>query len=176
MSRRSLVIPLVAAIAFALAACGGSPDEPVSQPVDPTNDSGLPAAGDDPAAGGAREALPPRRTVHEDARDTSPRAFEEALYDETDDSFHVIYTTGVEPCYVLGAVEVVEESDQVTVTLLEGYLPDEHGESPVCIEIAERVSASVPLDGPFDDRTLIDGATGEEVPVSVIKAGDAPSS
>lgn len=171
MLRRSLLVPL---LAIALTACGGSttdPDQAAEAPTSP----GLPAA-DDGAAGGSYMALPPMRAVDESAQDASPRSFQEALYDETDDSFHVIYETGVEPCYVLADVEVIEEDDQITVTLLEGHVPDENGEAPVCIEIAERVSTPVDLEQPFADRTLIDGATGEEVPVSVIKAGDAPTS
>lgn len=172
MLRRSLVAPL---LAIALTACGGSTasdDSATEVPDSP----GLPADDDGGAAGGSYEALPPKREVDEAAVDASPRSFQEALYDETDDSLHVIYETGVEPCYVLADVEVVEEDDRITVTLHEGHVPDENGEAPVCIEIAERVSTPVELSEALDDRTLIDGATGEEVPVSVIKAGDAPSS
>lgn len=170
MLRRSLLVPL---LAIALTACGFSTSSDEQSGEAP--DSGLPAA-DDGAAGGSHMALPPMRTVNGDAQDASPRSFQEARYDETDDSFHVIYETGVEPCYVLADVEVVEEDDRITVTLLEGHVPDENGDAPVCIEIAERVSTPVDLEEPFGDRTLIDGATGEEVPVSVIDAGDAPSS
>lgn len=171
MLRRSILVPLLAIV---LAACGASPG-PSGASGDTPTAPGLPTAGDD-AAGGSHLALPPARSVDEDARDPSPRPFQEALFDETDDSFHVIYETGVEPCYVLAAVEVVGGSEQVTVTLLEGHLPDENGDAPVCIEIAERVSTPVTLEAPLDGRAVIDGATGEQIPVSTITADDAASS
>lgn len=173
MSPRTALLPL---LLLALAACGGAVDGPVTSPTGPATGPGSPTAGADDPAGGARLALPPRRAVHDDVAEPAPRSFEEALWDETDDSLHVIYTTGVEPCYVLAGVEVEEDADQVTVTLSEGYLPDEDGEPPVCIQVAERVSTPVPLTNPLDGRTVVDGATGEPVPVSVIDAADAPSS
>ena len=171
MLRRSLFLSL---LAIALAACGFSTSSGEQSGEVPTS-PGLPPA-DDAAAGGTYLALPPMRAVHEDARDAAPRSFREARYDETDDSFHVLYETGVEPCYVLAGVEVVEEAEQVTVTLLEGHLPDENGDAPVCIEIAESVSTPVALDAALDGRTVIDGATGEAVPVTTISADDAASS
>lgn len=179
MLRRAIPIPLLAiALALALAACGGGAgsDDTTGEA---TTAPGLPPADDSAAggaAGGTQLALPPARAVHEDARDLAPRSFERARYDETDGSLHVIWTTGVEPCYVLGGIEIEQGPEQVTVTLLEGWLPDENGEQPMCIQIAEEASTPVPLEAPLDGRALIDGATGDPVPVDVITAEDAPSS
>lgn len=177
MLRRALPAPLLA-IALALAACGGGVDSNDTT-SEATTDPGLPPA-DDSAAGGAAGgtylALPPTRAAQEDVRDLAPRSFERARYDETDGTLYVMWSTGVEPCYVLGGIELEQGTDQVTVTLLEGWLPDENGEQPVCIEIAEQVSTPVPLEAHLDGRAVIDGATGEPVPVEVITAEDAPSS
>lgn len=171
MRSRSLLLLLL--LALALTACGFSVDSGQASGQE-TSAPGPPGTED--AAGGSHLALPPMRAVQEGAQDGAPRPFERARYDETDGSLHVIWMTGVEPCYVLAGVDVVEDADQVSVTLSEGWLPDENGEAPVCIEIAEEVSTPIALDDPLDGRTLIDGATGEPVPVEVITAGDAASS
>lgn len=165
-------------LAIVMSACGVSVDaDQASSPA--TGAPGLPTA-DDGGAGGddgaTHLALPPMRAVHEDARDAQPRPFERARYDETDGSLHVIWMTGVEPCYVLAGLEVDQDAEQVTVTLLEGWLPDESGEAPTCIEIAEEASTPVGLEAPLDGRTLVDGATGEPVPVDVITEDGAASS
>lgn len=176
MLRRTIPIVL---LVLAASACGFSAesdelagDEVTGAPALPPPDDS--AAGG--AAGGSQLALPPTRPVREGVNDLRPRPFESARYDETDGSLHVIYMTGVEPCYVLGGIELEQDEDQITVTLLEGWLPDENGEQPMCIEIAEQVSTPVPLEAPLDGRSVIDGATGEPVPVEVVAAEDAPSS
>ena len=177
MLRRT--IPLLALLALAGTACGFSVEsgeasgEVTAAPGLPVADDGGAAGGG--AAGGTQLTLPPMRAVHEQVNDATPRPFESARYDETDGSLHVIWTTGVEPCYVLAGIEVVQEPEQVTVTLLEGWLPDENGEAPVCIEIAEQASTPIPLEAPLDGRTLVDGASGDPVPVDVITAEDAAS-
>ncbi|MFO7960029.1 MAG: hypothetical protein R6U94_03670 [Nitriliruptoraceae bacterium] len=176
-------LPSSLVLVLALAGCGGaaqptdaasqapmSDDAPADQPMD-SGDGGsvLPSSDDD---GATRLALPEAREVHDGVRDASPRPFERARSDETDGSLHVIYWSGVEPCSVLGHIEVDATADQVTVTLLEGYLPED-GHAPTCIEIAEEVSAQIPLDGLLDGRVLVDGATDEPVPVDIIKVSDA---
>ncbi len=179
MKSLSLLLVLV----VALAGCGGAAqttdtasqapvggDADPDQPVASGDDGSVLPSSDD--GGATRLALPDAREVRDGVREASPRPFERARSDETDGSLHVIYRSGVEPCAALGHIEVDATANQVTVTLLEGYLPDE-GQAPTCIEIAEEVSVRVPLDGPLEGRTLVDGATGEPVPVDVIKMGDA---
>lgn len=135
---------------------GVGPDAPTSAPGDPNGDMPV---------------IPEPRSVREGAVDVRPRPFEEAVLDRRDGQLHVVWWTGVEPCNVLAELEVEERADRVIVTVHEGQLLDADGEPPVCIEIAERASAPVPLDAPLGDRALVDGATGEEVPVSEISAG-----
>lgn len=160
MSNRTLPVAFVLFLLamFGLAGCGAQSDE---QP--PADDSGT------------RLTLPERREIRDGVVDAKSRPFMRAHNDETDSSLHVIYVTGVEPCAVLGDIVVEEGADEVVVTLMEGYLPAEDGQPPICIEIAEDVSARVPLDRPLGDRSLVDGATGDTVPVDVVKAGDAPA-
>lgn len=71
-----------------------------------------------------------------------------------DDTLRIHYTTGVEPCYVLDHVDVVESEESVTVTLFEGS-----GEGDVaCIEIARFVYTDVDLSAPLADRSVVDGS------------------
>lgn len=142
------------------------PDQPVASGDD---GSVLPSTDD---GGATRSVLPDARAVRDGVRHAAPRPFERARSEETDGRLHVLYFSGVEPCAVLGRIEVDATAEQITVTLVEGYLPDD-GRAPTCIEIAEEVSARVPLDGPLDGRALIDGATGAPVPVDAIKMSDA---
>ncbi|MFP4310722.1 MAG: hypothetical protein ACLFS9_01905 [Nitriliruptoraceae bacterium] len=127
-------------------------------------------------AGATQLALPPARPVRDGVQDLTPRPFDRARWDETEGGLHVTYWTGVEPCAVLGGIEVDVSADVVTVTLLEGFLPDDDGRSPTCIEVAEEVSARVPLDQGLGDKSLVDGATGDPVPLDVIRMSDAASS
>lgn len=190
MVRLPGVLTLV--VALVLVACGGagsaqparqgpSADQPdPDQPHPDRADRDRPVSNDDPPsksdAGSARMALPEARQVHHGVRDAAARPFERSVSDETDGSLHIIYWTGVEPCAVLGGIEVVARPDVVTVTLMEGHLPADDGESPVCIEIAQEASAPVPVDEPIGDRVLIDGWTGEPVPVERIEMSQAASS
>lgn len=172
-------LSLLLVFVLALVGCGGTAqttDTASQAPVGGEADPDQPVVSDDDGSvlrssddGGATQlALPDAREVRDGVRDTSPRPFERARSDETDDSLHVIYRTGAEPCAALGHIEIDATADQVTITLLEGYLPD-NGQAPTCIEIAEEVSVPIPLDGPLDGRTLLDGTTGQPVPVDVIK-------
>lgn len=176
-------LSLLLVLLLALAGCGGAvqttdtasqapvgDDADPDQPVASGDDGSVMPSSDD--GGATRLVLPDAREVRDGVRDAAPRPFERARSDETDGSLHVIYWSGVEPCATLGRIEVDATADRVTVSLLEGYLPDD-GRAPNCIEIAEQVSVLVPLDGPLDGRTLLDGATGEPVPVDVIKMSDA---
>lgn len=180
-------LPVLLILALALAGCGGAvqtTDTASQVPADGDGDLDQPvASGDDGTAmpssddgGATRLTLPEAREVRDGVQELSPRPFERARSDETDGSLHVIYWSGVQPCHVLGDIEVETAGDQVTVTLLEGHLPDDDGQQPTCIELAEEVSARIPLDEALGGRTLVDGATGEPVPLDVIKMSDVAAS
>ena len=68
------------------------------------------------------------------------------------------WSGGVEPCYVLDRVEVVETTEEVTITLFEGSDPAQP--DAVCIEIALTKATEVTLSAPLGDRVLVDGAAG----------------
>mgnify|MGYP000651517446 CR=1 FL=1 len=69
---------------------------------------------------------------------------------------YVSYYSGVEPCYVLDRIDVVERETKVTVTLWEGRAPG--SEDVACIEIAELKTTVIQLEEPLGDRKLLDGA------------------
>jgi hypothetical protein len=63
---------------------------------------------------------------------------------------------GVEPCYVLGRVDVTETAERVTVTLWTGSGPGSAGMA--CIQMAAYYEVVVQLQAPLGTRTVIDGA------------------
>ena len=71
-------------------------------------------------------------------------------------SVAIDFWSGVEPCAVLGRVDVDYGPNAVTITLLEGHL--DVGEDVVCIEIAVLKQTVVQLDEPLGDREIVDGA------------------
>ncbi len=79
-------------------------------------------------------------------------------YVSPDDSRVIVvdYWSGIEPCYVLDHIEVVETGDSVTITLLEGS--DPAAGDAVCIEIGVFKRALITLDEPLGDRRIVDGA------------------
>lgn len=156
---------LAAGAVLLLAAACVSPDTPVSTGELPAHEQ---PAGDDPV-GGAMLALPPARAVHDNVENLQPRSFESALHDETDDSFHVLFWAGREPCYALGDVEVVETADAITVTLYEGNM---RGDDIACPDDAQHASVPIVLELPVGDRVLVDGSTGQEIPIDFIRPGD----
>jgi hypothetical protein len=171
------LLALLLTVSMLAAACGQDvpPDTPDTPPA---SEAPEPEPEPEPAPPGATyPALPSEiREIQPDVVDAQPRPFERARTDETDGSLWVAYWTGVEPCYVLGAIEVDASDDRVTVTLHEGHVPDADGEPPVCIMLAVEVAVRIPMDAPLGDRILIDGATGDEVPVERITIEDAPAS
>lgn len=170
MSRRLLLATLVT-LALLVAACGRS-DEPSAGVDDPAPAPQTDGDAGTDAAGGTRPALPPIRDIRPDVVQPRPRGFDSALYDETDESLHVLFTSGREPCAALADVEVVEDAEHVTVTLHEGHGA---GSDVDCPDDAQPAAARVELTTPLADRELVDGTTGEPVPVDRIRAGDAPA-
>lgn len=148
----------VAALAAGLVACGAGPDSPVVAPPTGATDTTPPAAPTaaptvHPPAGGCAEGAevvaPQPGTL-----EPRPRPFEAYCVDADDRTLTVVWTSGVEPCYVLDRVEVRSEPDRVVVTLWEGA-----GAADVaCIEIAVRKAVVVELPGPLDGRRVVDGS------------------
>lgn len=66
----------------------------------------------------------------------------------------VTFWSGVEECYGVSDVEVEETDASVTVTILEGRVP----EAEVCIEVAVKKAIDVGLSEPVGGRDIVDGA------------------
>ena len=66
----------------------------------------------------------------------------------------VRFWAGVEPCTVLGKVDVVESADKVTVTLWTGTT----NSLILCTALAQYFETIVPLSAPLGARVVIDGA------------------
>lgn len=63
---------------------------------------------------------------------------------------------GIEPCSVLGRVDVVEAADKVTITLWTGTGPGAANQA--CIAIAQQKETLVALAAPLGARAIVDGA------------------
>jgi hypothetical protein len=84
------------------------------------------------------------------------RPFDSATVDADGVTVAIDFVSGVEPCYVLDRVEVVESEETVTITLYEGHDPS--AGDVACIEIAVFKRTVVMLDAPIGDREIVDGA------------------
>ena len=62
----------------------------------------------------------------------------------------------MEPCYVLGRVDVAETAEKVTITLWTGQGPGTAGMA--CIQMAAYYEVIVQLQAPLGTRPVIDGA------------------
>ena len=82
----------------------------------------------------------------------------------TDEKLELRFYNGVPECYGVDRVEVEETDADVTVTVFTGGLPTD--EPVACVELAVLQATAVTLEAPLGDRTLIDGSTGNAVPVS----------
>ena len=71
-------------------------------------------------------------------------------------SVAVRFWNGVEPCYVLGRVDVTETAEKVTITLWTGLGPGAAGTA--CIQMAAYYEVIVPLQAPLGTRAVVDGA------------------
>lgn len=87
--------------------------------------------------------------------DARPRPFDSATVDPDGVTVSIDFVSGVEPCYVLDHVDVVEGPDEVTITLFEGH--DPAAGQVACIEIGVFKRTIVTLSGPIGDRPIVDG-------------------
>jgi hypothetical protein len=88
--------------------------------------------------------------------DVRPRPFDSASVGADGVTIRIDFVSGVEPCYVLDHVDVVEGDDAVTITLYEGHDPS--AGDVACIEIGVFKRTSVTLSAPIGDREIVDGA------------------
>jgi len=84
------------------------------------------------------------------------RPFDSASVDTDGVTVTIDFVSGVEPCYVLDRVDVVEGADDVTITLYEGHDPS--AGDVACIEIGVLKRTIVTLGTPLGDREIVDGA------------------
>lgn len=98
------------------------------------------------------ESITPRAGM----ADVHPVPFESAAPEGDGTTVRVVWWSGVEPCYVLDHVDVVETAASVTITLYEGR--DPAAQDVACIELAVQKSTHVQLEDPLGNRQLIDGA------------------
>ena len=124
-----------------------APDTPVSTVVRPPAPSTTV-----PAPGGGQ---PKRVQPVAGATDLRRQPFQSAAPAGAS-SLAVRFWSGVEPCYVLGRVDVSESADKVTVTLWTGSGPGTAGMA--CIQMAGYYEVIVQLQGPLGGRTIVDGA------------------
>lgn len=123
-----------------------APDTPVSTIVPPTT----PASTIAPGVGQPKRVQPVpgatdlRKHVFQSTAAAGPQ------------SLAVRFWNGVEPCYVLGRVDVTETAASVTITLWTGSGPAAAGAA--CIQIAAYYEVIVQLQAPLGTRTVIDGA------------------
>jgi len=68
----------------------------------------------------------------------------------------VLFSSGVEPCYVLDHITVDYTADEVVITLYQGTAPE--AANTVCIQIAEEKATMVTLSEPIADRAIVDGS------------------
>ena len=173
MTRTRLLLPLLAALALATAACGGqadsgqvAPDEPVSETAPPAAGACLEGAEDCQDTGGDMGAPPPSDLPADGATEVEPtdgledvravgwQEVEVAPQDPT--SMTVRWTSGVAPCNALSEVQVDYGDEAVTVTVLEGTVPSD--EPQACIEIAQVKRTTITLDEELGPRSILDGA------------------
>lgn len=124
-----------------------APDTPVSTVVPPTAPSTT-----IPAPGGGQ---PKRVEPVAGATDLRKQPFQSAAPAGAQ-SLAVRFWSGVEPCYVLGRVDVSESADKVTITLWTGLGPGAAGMA--CIQMAGHYEVIVQLQAPLGGRTVVDGA------------------
>jgi hypothetical protein len=123
-----------------------APDTPVSTVVPPT----APPTTVAPGLGQPKRVQPVPG-----ATDLRKQTFQSAAAAGVQ-SLAVRFWSGVEPCYVLGRVDVTETAERVTVTLWTGSGPGSAGMA--CIQMAAYYEVVVQLQAPLGTRTVIDGA------------------
>jgi hypothetical protein len=123
-----------------------APDTPVSTVVPPTAPSTTVVPG-----GGQPKRVQPVAG----ATDLRKQPFQSAAPAGAQ-ALAVRFWSGVEPCYVLGRVDVTETADKVTVTLWTGSGPGTAGMA--CIQMAGYFEVIVQLQAPLGGRPVVDGA------------------
>jgi hypothetical protein len=91
--------------------------------------------------------------------DVYRRPFDDATVGADGVTVTIDFVSGIEPCYVLDHVDVVEGPDTVTITLYEGH--DPAAGDVACIDIGVFKATVVTLAAPLGDRTIVDGAALE---------------
>ena len=123
-----------------------APDTPVSTIVPPSGPSTtIPPGGGQPKR---VEPVPGATDLHKQAFQSAAPAGGQALA--------VRFWNGVEPCYVLGRVDVTETAEKVTITLWTGLGPAAAGMA--CIQMAGYYEVVVQLQAPLGGRAVVDGA------------------
>ncbi|MDH2426767.1 hypothetical protein [Sphaerisporangium sp. TRM90804] len=135
------------------AGCGGAstgadvatPAPPVATQISPPADGAPPEAAPVPSPVRPKPGMRAVRKVEWDKVEPSPDGR----------TLTVVWSSGVEPCFVLDRVEVAETAREVTVTLYEGR---EGPADTACIAISFQKSTTVKLKAPLGDREVVDGA------------------
>ena len=145
------------ALAIALVACssGGEIEVAPPEPLPPEVIVDPPMPG--PPDRAPEEDLEPTYVdVHADAVDPQLRDWAEVFVLDDGGTLELRWWGGVEPCEVVGAVDVEYGEDVVTVGLRIGSAPAEGGEDRACITIARYTAVRVPLDEPVGTRSIVD--------------------
>ncbi len=144
---------VLAALTVLVAACGGTAPEASGQdPEQPTSCSATDPCASSPTEPSGPETVTPRPGM----ADVHTVPFQSAAPEDDGTVIRVVWWSGVEPCYVLDHVEVVETGTTVTITLYQGH--DPAARDVACIELAVQKTTFVELDQPVRDREIIDGA------------------
>ncbi|MFN2556034.1 MAG: hypothetical protein ABR592_04055 [Nitriliruptorales bacterium] len=150
MPRSSVVL---AALTLLVASCGGMTSRSSRpDPEQPTSCATTEPCAFPPAQPSGAQNVRPRPGM----ADLRPVPFESATPEGDGITVRVLWWSGVEPCYVLDHVAVVESAASVTITLFEGH--DPAAQDLACIELAVQKSTRIELDHPLGSREVVDGA------------------
>ncbi len=174
---------VAALVIVALGACGDNKDsvkakdQPTTTTLDPDRAVSSPRCSIDPDAVEVPLCDDANPNVAYDRVEAQPgvgeniraQAFESAIAEG--DHLLVRYVSGVESCYVLDRVDVVETGTEVAVTLYIGARPG----ADVCIELAKYYEVLVPLDEPLGNRKVVNGplAVADLTPVDELTCEEA---
>lgn len=79
----------------------------------------------------------------------------------------ILFTTGEEPCGILQRIETTEAEDSIYVSVFLGTDPAAFSNGNVtCPDIGVPATAKVELRQPLGNRRVVDGATGQAVPLT----------
>lgn len=138
---------------------GGSGSHPGAPASGPTQPTGPDAAITSPPLAAGQPVEPahpaPARPTGR-SRQPVPVAMAVLAADPAGTTVEVGFWNGVEPCSVLDRVEVDEQPDRVTITVVVGDAGT--GADIACPALARWYSATVGLTAPLGDRPIVDGA------------------